>query len=208
MSSPGKIPNGAKYNCLTCHTSGSYAADTQMKLDFLHAIPTKTWTIALAQTDSDGDGFTNGEELQDPTGAWVIGDANPGSVTNVSNPSAIGSQPPTPQFTFSGVSGGTTLTGKVSIGVNISAANPTDVTKVEFALLAFGGQVVYSATDTSAPFCLVPNCTPLAIDCSTLETSISGRLLAPVSVAAPASMSRGCIRHGCAFASYRRLEPR
>jgi hypothetical protein len=158
--SPGKIPNGAKYDCLTCHTSGSYAADTQMKLDFLHATPTKTWTIALAQTDSDGDGFTNGEELQDPTGAWVIGDANPGSVTDVSNPSVIGSQPPAPQFTFSGVSGGTTLTGKVSIGVNISAANPTDVTKVEFALLAFGGQVVYSATDTSAPFCLVPDCTP------------------------------------------------
>jgi hypothetical protein len=51
--SPGKIPNGAKYDCLSCHVAGSYAADTQMKLDFLHTSPTKTWTIALAQADSE-----------------------------------------------------------------------------------------------------------------------------------------------------------
>src|SRR5215211_1169198 len=75
--SPGKIPNGAKYDCLSCHIAGSYVADTQMKLDFLHASPTKTWTIALAAIDSDGDGFTNGEELQDPTGAWAMGSPNP-----------------------------------------------------------------------------------------------------------------------------------
>jgi hypothetical protein len=47
---------GGKFNCLACHTSDSYATNTQIKLDFLHAAPTKTWTVALAHTDSDGDG--------------------------------------------------------------------------------------------------------------------------------------------------------
>src|SRR5258706_8682168 len=72
-AAPGWVPNGSKYTCNTCHVSGdlTYKLQTQMLLDFWHTTPTiKTWTVALAHTDSDGDGWTNGEELQDPDGAW------------------------------------------------------------------------------------------------------------------------------------------
>jgi hypothetical protein len=36
--------------------------------------------------DSDGDGFTNGTELQDPQGSWTIGSPKPGDAGKVSNP--------------------------------------------------------------------------------------------------------------------------
>src|SRR6476659_524995 len=83
--SPGKIPNGNEYYCGTCHESGHVFSDgslplpstpvhgNAMQLPFLNTIPTKTWTPDLASQDSDGDGFTNGEELLDPNGTWVIG---------------------------------------------------------------------------------------------------------------------------------------
>ncbi len=58
-----------------------------MRNPYLDAAPTKTWTTALANQDSDGDGFTNGEELQDPTGTWAMGQSDPGNVFFVSNPS-------------------------------------------------------------------------------------------------------------------------
>ena len=41
------------------------------------------WDTCLCQTDSDGDGMTNGEELGDPECLWVEGDADPsGDVTH------------------------------------------------------------------------------------------------------------------------------
>src|SRR6266487_1227860 len=97
--SPGKIPNGNVYYCGTCHESGHVFSDgspsvpsspvhgNAMQIPFLNTAPTKTWTTDLANQDSDGDGFTNGEELQDPTGVWAIGQPNPGDVSFVSNPS-------------------------------------------------------------------------------------------------------------------------
>ena len=36
-----------------------------------------SWTAALCQADSDGDGKTNGEELGDPNCTWQKGDTNP-----------------------------------------------------------------------------------------------------------------------------------
>jgi hypothetical protein len=45
----------------------------------------------LAGRDSDGDGFTNGQELLDPDGVWRIGDASP-----VGAPSAPGDSGSTP----------------------------------------------------------------------------------------------------------------
>src|SRR6266545_3130696 len=85
--SPGKVPNGNVYSCQTCHLPdpAPKSDNTQMKLDFLAA--NKTWTTELANKDSDGDGFTNGEELQDPEGVWAIGKPDPGDVSLVSNPS-------------------------------------------------------------------------------------------------------------------------
>jgi photosystem II stability/assembly factor-like uncharacterized protein len=44
------------------------------------------WGPALAARDSDLDGIPNGEELQDPTGAWTPGDPQPGDSELVTNP--------------------------------------------------------------------------------------------------------------------------
>jgi len=43
--------------------------------------------------DSDGDGFTNGQELQDPDGAWKVNEANPGDPTKVTRPGDKNSVP-------------------------------------------------------------------------------------------------------------------
>ncbi|MEM1415716.1 MAG: putative metal-binding motif-containing protein [Myxococcota bacterium] len=44
------------------------------------------WDASLASMDSDGDGFTNGQELQDPTGGWRSGDPAPGVDACVTRP--------------------------------------------------------------------------------------------------------------------------
>src|SRR5262245_10397118 len=97
--SPGKIPNGSLYYCGACHESGHTFSDGSlpvpttpvhgngMQTPFGTTNPIKTWTLDLANQDSDGDGFTNGEELQDPAGTWAIGKPDPGDISFVSNPS-------------------------------------------------------------------------------------------------------------------------
>ena len=47
----------------------------------------------MAAEDPDGDGFTNGQELQDPTGAWGAGDKAPGTASLVTNPGDRSSKP-------------------------------------------------------------------------------------------------------------------
>ena len=51
------------------------------------------WGAALAATDSDEDGFTNGEELQDPNGAWRPGDPALGNSALVTSPGNASSKP-------------------------------------------------------------------------------------------------------------------
>ena len=51
------------------------------------------WGPSLALLDSDRDGFTNGMELGDPTGAWRVGDPAPGRVLSLSNPGVFSSIP-------------------------------------------------------------------------------------------------------------------
>lgn len=46
----------------------------------------KVWNTALAMLDSDGDGYSNGEELGDPDGAWRAGTAFPGTCGCASRP--------------------------------------------------------------------------------------------------------------------------
>ena len=53
------------------------------------------WGPELAALDADGDGFTNGEELQDPEGAWRLGDPKPGNPDAVTHPGDPDSHPPT-----------------------------------------------------------------------------------------------------------------
>jgi len=85
-----QIPNGSKNRCQNCHESVNgggklNAFGTEVKNNFLQG-DNVVWNAELAGKDSDGDGFSNGEELQDALGAWRIGNSNPGISGNVSNP--------------------------------------------------------------------------------------------------------------------------
>ncbi|MBN1561088.1 T9SS type A sorting domain-containing protein [candidate division KSB1 bacterium] len=84
-----QVPNGNKFQCVTCHTGfGGPRNDfgRQIENGFLNGSGDVLWGEALAALDSDNDGKTNGEELQDAGGAWAMGQANPGDANLVSNP--------------------------------------------------------------------------------------------------------------------------
>ena len=88
---PGQIPNGSKNNCANCHVNpgGGGARNPfgqTVEANFLDGSGNVTWGAALAKLDSDGDGFTNGQELQDPEGQWKIGDPAPGDRSLVTKP--------------------------------------------------------------------------------------------------------------------------
>lgn len=73
------VPNSATGSCGTCHTS---VPDLNVfGLEFQNFF---VWNATLAQLDSDGDGFSNGWELQDPAGTWTTGPA--GDVAFVTGP--------------------------------------------------------------------------------------------------------------------------
>ncbi|KAF0142127.1 MAG: hypothetical protein FD122_964 [Stygiobacter sp.] len=93
-----QIPNGGKFGCANCHVSpagggarNSFGQMVESKyLDFNGNVK---WSAAMAAEDPDGDGFTNGQELQDPTGAWGAGDKAPGTASLVTNPGDRNSKP-------------------------------------------------------------------------------------------------------------------
>ena len=94
-----KIPNGSVNTCSNCHNdpNGGGARNAFGQEIEKSVTPGGTesfWGPALASMDSDGDGFTNGEELQDPNGTWTEGTANPGNSTLVTNPGDPNSHPP------------------------------------------------------------------------------------------------------------------
>lgn len=87
---PGResmIPNGRVNNCLTCHRN-TYG-DRNLFGETVEAKGLSTgvvdWSAVFAE-DSDGDGFTNGEELLDPEGTWTRMDSDPGNPADVTNP--------------------------------------------------------------------------------------------------------------------------
>jgi hypothetical protein len=91
------VPNGAKSQCLTCHTGPNGGPRNPFGLDVQAIVvgsscQTTFWGPDLASKDSDGDGRTNGEELLDPAGAWRRGDPNPGDGGIATRPGA--SDPP------------------------------------------------------------------------------------------------------------------
>lgn len=96
-----QIPNGAAFSCNACHTAGGgtprNAFGLELETNFLTAAGAAgdvIWGPELAALDSDGDGVSNGAELGDPDGTWVVGDANPEGETF--HPGDPESTPPLP----------------------------------------------------------------------------------------------------------------
>lgn len=102
---PGQIPNGDVNGCSNCHMS-AFGGDARnpfglvVEADFLTAsgfAGDVVWGPELAAIDADGDGATNGEELQDPNGEWRPGDPAPGDpalVTKQWDPDSKPDPPP------------------------------------------------------------------------------------------------------------------
>jgi hypothetical protein len=92
---PGLIPNGSVFNCQTCHISASGGRNWNSFGLAVQALGVgqfeSFWDPSLAGLDSDGDGFSNGEELGDPDGDF----ANV-RTTGITNPGDANSKP-TPQ---------------------------------------------------------------------------------------------------------------
>ncbi len=92
------VPYGSKYSCNTCHTNGGGTSRNSFGLDVEARVTPggneTFWGPDLAALDSDGDGFTNGEELQDPNGEWVQGNADPGDPNAVTHPGDPDDHPP------------------------------------------------------------------------------------------------------------------
>lgn len=90
---PGQMPNGNVASCSNCHVRRSGGGT---RTSFGNAVSSivrgggfvEFWSPALAALDSDGDGFTNGEELGDPDGDGI---ADAGA--EVTNPGLASSRP-------------------------------------------------------------------------------------------------------------------
>ncbi|MFY8161923.1 MAG: T9SS type A sorting domain-containing protein [Candidatus Kapaibacteriota bacterium] len=70
-----RIPNGQKNTCMNCHFTLDGGDNNSFGKAFKNA--GKRWTKTLSQIDTDGDTFTNGQELQDPTGVWTTATGYP-----------------------------------------------------------------------------------------------------------------------------------
>lgn len=107
---PPLIPNratataadGTQKPCITCHNNpdgGLGCVASGGMNPCLNPFGTafrlngRIWNATLANLDSDGDGFTNGQELQDPTGSWVLFSAAPGNPNYVTRPGFNDSSP-------------------------------------------------------------------------------------------------------------------
>ena len=92
----GQIPNGSVNSCSNCHinpngggTRNAFGQAVEAGLIGSNV----DWGPTLAALDSDGDGFTNGTELQDPNGTWSSG--SQGNSALVSKPGDASSVPAT-----------------------------------------------------------------------------------------------------------------
>ncbi|GAB4338082.1 MAG: hypothetical protein Kow0037_21760 [Calditrichia bacterium] len=94
-----QVPNGAVGSCNTCHvTPGGPRNDFGETVEFRFLSEPGSagqvmWNALLASLDSDGDGASNGEELQDPYGLWMTGNPAPGNSSLVTAPGDAGSDP-------------------------------------------------------------------------------------------------------------------
>lgn len=130
-----QIPNGNVNGCLNCHTSSAGGGKlnpfgTMVKNGYL-INDNVNWNADLANKDADGDGYTNGEELQDALGTWKSGNSSPGNPSFVSNPGNSISVPNTTRVEDFATKSGLTY--------HSLAPNPaSNSTKISFSLLIEG----------------------------------------------------------------------
>lgn len=141
------IPNGNVYGCQTCHISAGGGGPRNAFGNDVYAVvlgPSSTpfWS-KVYNKDSDGDGFTNGQELGDPNGT---GNPTPGAqVTRPgdasSHPTVVVNQPPSVNVTspFEGTVVTAPFNGVLS--ANASDSDGT-VAQVEFFLNGISAGVV------------------------------------------------------------------
>lgn len=146
---PGMIPNGSQFSCSNCHinpngggTRTPFGADV---FDIVGGSSSVSfWSPTLAALDSDGDGFTNGQELGDPDG-----DGTPTPGASVSNPGSATSKPNlSPSVALLRPATGKTVARPAIVNIEATATD-SDGTITRVVLL-LGANVV--ATVTSAPF--------------------------------------------------------
>ena len=100
----GQIPNGSVNNCLTCHTVAFPVSGNGPRNDFGKLVEGQfltvqgstgnvIWNALLASLDADNDGVSNGEELQNRFGSWIVGNPQPGNPVLVSLPGNATSSP-------------------------------------------------------------------------------------------------------------------
>ena len=119
-----RIPNGTVFSCANCHVNpgggGTRTAFGAAVFDKIGGNPGDVafWDSTLAGQDSDGDGFSNGQELGDPDGDFL----NVGSASLVTNPGDASSKPNrAPSFNSSP---GTSGTEGVLYSYQASATDP------------------------------------------------------------------------------------
>lgn len=95
------LPNGSVNSCHNCHMSPFGGDDRnpfgQAVEALIPIVGENFWgQMGIHETDSDGDGISNGAELQDPTGAWRPMMPQPGDPALVTNPGFPPPVTPTP----------------------------------------------------------------------------------------------------------------
>lgn len=87
-----QIPNGGVNSCANCHLNPNGGGPRNsfgqtVESGFLNSQGNVVWGPSLANLDSDGDGFSNGVELQNASGVWTGGTiGDPSKVTNPGDP--------------------------------------------------------------------------------------------------------------------------
>lgn len=95
-----QVPNGNRFGCLTCHFNPTGGAVNSFGYDVsLRLVGGNVNWSAVCDLDSDGDEYTNGEELGDPECSWVEGASDPsGTLTAPGDPNSFPRPPLPDQF--------------------------------------------------------------------------------------------------------------
>lgn len=164
------MPNGATFSCSNCHLNpgggGARNAFGEAVNSIVSGGNQSFWTAALAAMDSDGDGFTNGQELGDPDGDGVANStqsiANPGNANSTpsANPPNITSHPQSKTsivgqsvtfelqvqgdapFTYAWLKNGNVIEGEESSTLTINSVTEADAGAYSIRVTNAAGTVV------------------------------------------------------------------